>query len=94
MTEYLVKYCVVSSQNVFLEKWCFVNQTSFHLSLPLSPQAPFAAAPLSGDVLPVHCWTPAKASLAPQPWPGGPHHPRSPSSLRLTISPAEGDAPA
>lgn len=62
--------------------------------LPLSPPAPFSAALLSCDVLPGHCWTPAEVSLAPQLWPGDPRHRRSPSSLRLTVSQAEGDAPA
>lgn len=63
-------------------------------SLPLSPPAPSVAALLSCGVLPAHCSTPAKASPAPQLWPRGRHHPRLPSSLGLTISPAGGDAPA
>lgn len=62
--------------------------------LPLSPPAPFSAALLSCDVLPGHCWTPAGVSLALQLWPGDRRHQRSPSSLRLTVSQAEGDAPA
>lgn len=70
------------------------SMSSLFKQVPLSPPVPYEAAQLSSDVLQARCLTLLRVSPALQLWPEDPLHPQSPSSLRLTTSPAAADAPA